>query len=1022
VIERRQHRDRLAPVWVVVRTPIVGLSLRRRMAENGAFAAVRFSPLGALAELLAGIGPSVGGRRPLTTVALRASARVALAETPGLLGDVASHPSTEASLASTYRDLRHVHQPDLDRLARAGPRAHDVVQLVRRMRELLAPTFYDQADVLDDAIARLTDGVESAWPELADIGEVVLYLPDPLATREITLLAALSRRLCVSVLAGRCGDELADRSINRFVEALAAAFDLGTDDDPRTGAGRERGGAALGSLGTVLSAPDYDVEVREAVRRLITHAETGGDLGRCIVSFPDGRRAAELGARVRAQLDVAGIPSNGEVLAPLRATPEAKLLTGLVQLSLPAPPGQELDRGEVMAWLGGAPVDAGPGLTHGLPSVEIEGGVPVGEWDRCSQDAGVLSGLAGWRHRLGSYVQRLNDRQSAGLRALAASDLAVFIERLHALTSSVSSAQSWTALRQWADSALGALLAPGSVREALADGLADLDVLDALEPIGHLPPSERLRRFLAALEVAFDRPSGDRGRYGEGPTIGPLSAVAGAGSALALVLGCQEGELPSRQPDDPLVPRIERDRIGSLAQGEHADERARRHFVSLLTASQNAQVSFSRVDVRAGREVYPSTWTSELVGGHVIDVASFAGSVRRVACGTVPAADGADFELASLIGAETGSVGSWLDSLDADFGRRRASAVRRHEEGLGPYSGYVPEAGGRLDAWATTLSPTSLQSFAECPFRFFVDRRLRVTVLEAPERRLQIDARERGTLMHEVLESFFRPGDEPWSVAALDNQQLGRLRRIAGEQFERVETAGRTGKTIFWVTERSQILRDLERYVARDLASLIACGLSPVAVELTFGRDSPPLVVTAAGRDVQFSGSIDRVDHGPDGRLVVVDYKSGKSDRYKGISNEPLGKGRHLQLPIYAKAARQVFGPAADGAPVRAEYRFVQATAGYAVVPVELTDELDAELSSVLGTLVSTIDAGCFPPRPGNPVLSTHEHCRYCDFDALCTVDRAEIWDSSSTDGRMQAYTELVNGLLPAAAPGEAAR
>jgi len=267
--------------------------------------------------------------------------------------------------------------------------------------------------------------------------------------------------------------------------------------------------------------------------------------------------------------------------------------------------------------------------------------------------------------------------------------------------------------------------------------------------------------------------------------------------------------------------------------------------------------------------------------------------------------------------------------------------------------------------------------------------------------------------VHSVLEGFFRPSGEPWTLTALDDAELQRLGAIANQQFEHFEALGKTGKALFWETERRRILRDLERYVARDLASLASERSVPIAVELGFGSDEAPLGVNAAGRQIRFRGYIDRVDRGPHG-LVVIDYKTGKSDRYKDISTDPLRGGRQLQLPIYAKAALQAFGRAAGDAPVRAEYRFVQITGSDAIVRVELTGELDDELSEVLGTLVSTIDAGCFPPRPGNPgYRSQFENCRYCDFDALCTNDRAELWQRAAGDSRMMAYTGLVSGSGP---------
>ena len=1005
-IRRVQSADRLAPVTVVVRSPIVGLFLRRRLAEEGAYAAVRFGPLHALVQQLGGTAAAVGGRQPLTQVALRAASRVALAEVPGVLRPVAGHPATEASLAATYQDLRQARAAELERLASDSLRARDVVALVRAIRHRLEADYYDPTDLVEAAIACLGEGVHS--DALDEVGSVVVYLPDPLNREEVAFLAGLAQHLDVLVLAGRTGDEQADRTVDGFVEMLGDRF--GTVPV----ASADSGPPGVGRFDGLLSAPDEDVEVLEAVRRLVAHAEAGGDLSSCVVAFPDGAGSAEIGRRVADQLSTAGIAYSGGGRRLLGETRHAKLLTGLVALALPVPPGHELDRGEVIAWLGSGPIRTGHGLTRGLTTVGGEEGVPVGAWDRCSRSAGVLSGITQWRSRLRSYIARSEETQpdSYDQAGRVAGDLLEFVERLHALTSSAASAQSWEALCAWAEGALEGLIELGDERTELIEALGDLALLDRLDPLGRLPAPDRLRRFAAGLEVALERPAGERGRYGVGPLVAPLSAVAGTSSDLVLVLGCREGELPARQSDDPLVPRFEREGIEALAERERVDDRARRYLVSVLCAAGHSRASFARIDVREGRALYPSRWASELVSARPIEVPSFAGSLRRVADGASAAADIVDFELASLLEGAPPSAHGWLELLDEDYRRRLASTARRRQGGLNPYAGYVPASGSAEDAWSDPLSATGLETFAKCPFQFFVNRKLGVRKLEKPERLVMIDPRDRGTLMHEVLEGFFGGMETGGPITALDEEALGRLRNLAAEQFERFELLGKTGKAVFWDTERARIMADLERYVARDIADSVMEGRRPLHVELDFGGEERAVVAGVAGRQVMFRGRIDRVDLTGDGRLVVVDYKSGKSDDYQEILGDPLGRGRHLQLPIYARAATETLGGAlALGGPTRAEYRFVQAAAGYAVIPVELTADLEGELQEVLATLVSTIDAGCFPPRPGSPAQGyQYTNCRHCDYDALCTTDRAELWERASVDGEMKAYTELVSG------------
>ncbi len=1030
-----QAGDRLAPVFVVVRSSIVGLRLRRRLAEERAYAAVRIASLQVLVGQLGGRDAAAGGRRPLSQVALRAAARVALSEIPGPFAPVASHPTTEASLAATYTDLRWVGETELGHLRASSARAAAVVALTLRMRELLEPGFYDDARLVEAACTWL--GNPEAAGDLGELGSVIAYLPDPLRPMEIDLLGHLARRLDVVALVGRTRDELADRSSVRFLRQLEDCFgesetgssDLAIDgtelSEPVAG-----GTFAPAVLEALLSAPDADVEVREAVRRLVAHAQAGGDLGRCIVTYPDGERSASYGLRVSEQLRVAGIPYSGGPTRPLGGAPHGRLLLGLVALSSPVPAGLELDRRQVFAWLSSGPVRCGHGLTRALASVEALGALPVAAWDRCSRLSGVVSGIEQWRGRLRSYMARTThaEAEPANESSLVAGDLLELVERLHHLTSAAAAARTWRELCAWAAEALEEVLEPDDDRRVLTEALGDLEQLDSVDPLDGLAQAERLRRFSLAVGVALERPSGDHGRYGVGPVIGTLRSVAGASCDLLLILGCREGELPSRSVDDPLLSPAERLGIAGLAVRESADELARRHLAWAVSAAARTRASFARIDVQAGRAAYPSRWNADLCPGEEVEVPSFTASIQRVVEGSSPASDQSDLELAWLLAAGRQQKPGWLETVDADYRRRRSSVAGRLANGLNPFAGYVPAAGppgasgavrpsgagGSTDVAGEVrdqvFSVSGLESFAACPFRFFLDDRLGASKLEAPERLITLDPRERGTLMHRVLEGFFALAIEHGSLVPFDDSSRERLGKLAMVQFEQLEQLGRTGKALFWAGERGRILADLERYVESDVSHCITAGRMPLRLELDFGREGRPAVEQIAGRSVRFRGRIDRVDLTDSGRLVVVDYKSGGKEGYSDISREPLGRGSHLQLPLYAKVAREVLSAEVTGRePVRAEYRFMQSDADYAVIQVELDEELESALGGVLTTLVSTIEAGCFPPRPGAAEHgSTYRNCRYCDFDSLCTTDRADLWERARTDTRMADYTKLV--------------
>ena len=82
-------------------------------------------------------------------------------------------------------------------------------------------------------------------------------------------------------------------------------------------------------------------------------------------------------------------------------------------------------------------------------------------------------------------------------------------------------------------------------------------------------------------------------------------------------------------------------------------------------------------------------------------------------------------------------------------------------------------------------------------------------------------------------------------------------------------------------------------------------------------------------------------------------------------------------------------------------------------ISVSLGEPTRARFSWVLDVLVSSLGSGCFPHRPGAANFASFDHCRFCDYDALCPSDRAERWEATASVPALASYRELVEGDLP---------
>ncbi len=1009
--------DPFGLITVVVPSNYSSYYLRRRLAPEGYFN-VDLTRLDDLAEK---IGGSRVGRPPLTRLQAAALVYSAAMSAPprSRLGEIRSHPSLHSALRHTFRQLDTSGQ-DLTRVLRGeGELVREVTAVYQAYRESRG-RWREQVEVARAAESALESGDYPA----SELGKLVLLRFETAPAQFAPLDRALGRVPGASVLAVRTGDEEADRLVG---------VEVPSDDPSRTSASAGRADSAV----RLISAPDRASEVRHVVRDVVRRAkEDGTPLFRMAVLFAD----YSYGDRVEEALKLAGVPVSGPDPVPDSSSPEGRFVTGLLDLFLAHQEGG-WTRQDFAKWLTSAPV--------AFPDTDQE--APAARWDEISRSASVTAGLSGFKARLGRYARSqrayadnisdsddLHEIRAAALRSLAehAEKLLEFAEGLADRAPAMGRAD----LRMYARWLRGLwdsyLVRPGEPTPVFERIEAMFDKMEDVEfPAGD---SVDLEYFSALVRDELDRRKGSLRRLGRGVFVAPLNMAAGCEFDVVHILGMGEGSYPSRDRDDPLLPDTVKAKLDP--SGETMPVRQRRAllehrtFLIACNTAPEQHLYWPRGEAGARRGTRPSRW--------------FLEAAREVTCNrllqpTDLAKNGPGNPVVILPDEIPAHADIWFPASEHEYALKSADTWRCSSGARGDHflasdpGSPVGRALGLEDARQTSawtvfdgnltahgsiradlglVSASRLESWANCPYQYFLGYVAGVEPTERPEDEPGITPLERGSIVHQVLEHFVLERTR----RQIDGraEELDLIKTLTAEAFDEFEGEGSSVPRALLAMERDSVERKLERWLSAESEMMAEWGVKPYEAEFDFGFSSSTAPAVAVpigdGETVLFRGKVDRIDRSDDGsRVIVFDYKTGGSGSYGGLEDDPVKEGRHLQLPLYARAASAIEHPDADKPVVQAAYWFVFEKGGGVLKP-DLADQPDSagRFEKVVSTIAGGIKNGVFPPSPrGRPGWregrTTLENCRWCPYDAVCPADRMATWDLKREGPGLEAYRGL---------------
>lgn len=221
-----------------------------------------------------------------------------------------------------------------------------------------------------------------------------------------------------------------------------------------------------------------------------------------------------------------------------------------------------------------------------------------------------------------------------------------------------------------------------------------------------------------------------------------------------------------------------------------------------------------------------------------------------------------------------------------------------------------PREGLPAEGAPPALSPSALESYLECPYKWFALRRLRLSEPDAGFGPLEM-----GSFSHNVLRSFY----EHFRAAGHAKVEAGTLpkaRALLSETFDRhLESQPRLKRssnpliprTAFEQAEANDLKKKLAAFLDRE-AELLP-GFAPTHFEFDFGSVEP---FPYAG--CLLRGSVDRIDVNGAGQAVVIDYKGSLSGDYALDSASSAAQAAGAMLPhkvqtlMYAQVARKALG------------------------------------------------------------------------------------------------------------------
>ena len=655
----------------------------------------------------------------------------------------------------------------------------------------------------------------------------------------------------------------------------------------------------------------------------------------------------------------------------------------------------------------------------------LDRGAYIGEIPLLARTAQIISRSSQWKRRLARLQKRIDAGEGRDIEALlkripqleeACGALLRDIAHLDELAATLPARATVREYAEATDRLLDSLGIPdvaAHIDETLQTDMenAGLDALRSVlgrlwdwsrDDVRTIPRTD----FASLLRRAADLTPLDIRSAPDGVACMDLEAIRHLQFDYVFFLGLNDGAVPRPAPSNAIYSEGERKRLRNLGipldDSEYHRNREIRLFHHLFDVPRKALVLSWHGTSRDGKETSKSLLLQD-----VEDLFPALAPKRPASASEIVAPPPDTVASIRDLRNTVFAPGSPLRFSEHDAFRaaqfgRDIENERHSAAPFGPYDGVfenlemLNSVASEFDT-AHSFSVSQIETYASCPFKFFVERILHMEDEEEPDQALS--ARDRGRILHSILEAFHRKYVGSSVIDIPEDEARESMKTIAREQFDRLIKRATNVPQGVAAVERERMLQVMDRYLDRERERDDG-HWKPVHFEVSFGRvreesrdtlakDDPFTLNTSEGV-VLFSGQIDRVDFSGD-TLRIIDYKSSSTPKDSEIIN-----GQSIQLPVYALALDEYVIPDKDVAaaaylvPGKKNKKVMDAL-GMNHKQHPWAERKEATLRTIAQS-VSGIRAGRFHPT------TEKEACRYCPSQHVCRYERHRM-ESRVEDG-----------------------